>query len=68
MRPISIGFPSGKMTLVLYSGTEDEEKVPIYGVKTDRPYVRINGQRDYLTDDEVILLRRLKRAFGGETK
>lgn len=59
MRPISIGFPSGRITLVLYSGTEDEKKTPIYGIKTDRPYVRINDQRDYLTDEEVYLLRRL---------
>ena len=59
MRPINIGFPSCRITLVLYSGTEDEKKTPIYGIKTDRPYVRINGQRDYLTDEEIYLLRRL---------
>ena len=65
MRPINVGFPSGKITLVLYSGTEDEKKSTIYGIKTDRPYVRINGQHDYLTDEEVYLLRRLM-GFTGE--
>lgn len=65
MRPISIGFPSGKMTLVLYSGTEDEKKATIYGIRTDRPYVRINGKRDYLTDQEVYLLRKIHRIYGG---
>lgn len=65
MRPINMGFPSGKMTLVLYSGTEDEEKTPIYGIRTDRPYVRINGRRDYLSADEIGLLRRLTCTFGG---
>ena len=68
MRPINVSFPSGKMTLVIYSGTEDEEKTPIYGIRTDRPYVRINGQRDYLTDQEVYLLRKLRRIYTGETK
>ena len=65
MRPINIGFPSCRITLVLYSGTEDEKKTPIYGIRTDRPYVRINGKRDYLTADEIGLLRRLTYTFGG---
>ena len=65
MRPINVSFPSGKMTLVLYSGTEDEKKAHIYGVRTDSPYVRINGQRDYLTVEEICLLKRLTRVFGG---
>ena len=68
MRPINVSFPSGKMTLVLYAGTEDEEKTRIYGAKTDHPYVRINGRRDYLTDQEVYLLRKLRRIYTGETK
>ena len=63
MRPINVSFPSGKMTLVLYAGTEDEEKTRIYGAKTDHPYVRINGQRDYLNDRETVLLRRLRRIW-----
>lgn len=59
MRPINVGLPSGTITLVLYSGTEDEKKAHIYGIRTDRPYVWINGQRDYLTDEEVHLIRKL---------
>ena len=66
MRPINVSFPSGKITLVLYSGTEDEKKAIIYGIKTDRPYVRINGRRDYLTDQEVHLLRKIHRIYGGK--
>lgn len=66
MRPINVRFPSGKITLVLYSETEDEKKATIYGIKTDRPYVRINGQRDYLTDQEVCLLKKIYRIYGGK--
>ena len=65
MRPINVSFPSGKITLVIYFGTEAEKKATIYGIRTDRPYVRINGKRDYLTDEETGLLRRLTCTFGG---
>lgn len=65
MRPINVSFPSCKMTLVIYSGTEYEKKAHIYGVRTDSPYVRINGKRDYLTVEEICLLKRLTPIFGG---
>ena len=61
MRPISIGFPSGKIKMTLWEGTEDEESFPVKGVKRGKPYVQAYGIKYELTEEEVNFIR---TAFG----
>lgn len=61
MRKISIRYPSGKPSLWLWEGTEDEQSFPILGVKSNRPYVRAYGKKYELTDEEIKALWQLKR-------
>lgn len=61
MRPISIGFPSGKVKMTLWEGTEDEESFPVKGVKQGNPYVQAYGIKHELTEEEVNFIR---AAFG----
>ena len=57
MRPISVGFPSMKAYMILWEGTEDEERFVIKSCKRGRPYVFAYGEKYYLTEDETRFLR-----------
>lgn len=52
MRPISVSFPSGKVKMTLWRGTEDEEAFEVRATKT-RPYVLAYGKKYFLTDEEI---------------
>lgn len=57
MRPISIGFPSGKVKMILWEGTEDEQAFPVQSIKRGRPYVKAYGKKYELTDEEVSFIK-----------
>lgn len=57
MRPISIGFPSGKVKMILWEGTENEESFPVRCVKRGKPYVMAYGIKYELTEEEVNFIR-----------
>ena len=64
-RPISVGFPSGKLKMTLWEGTEDEEAFRIYAIKTDKPYVKAYGVRYELTVEEIKIARQMQKALFG---
>lgn len=57
MRPISIGFPSGKVKMILWEGTEDEESFPVRCAKRGKPYVEAYGVKYELTEEETQFIR-----------
>ena len=57
MRPISIGFPSGKVKMTLWEGTEDEKAFPVKCLKREKPYVEAYGIKYELTEEEVNFIR-----------
>lgn len=61
MRTISIGFPSGKVKMTLWEGTEDEESFPVKSLKRGTPYVMAYGIKYELTEKET----RIARQFAG---
>ena len=64
MRSISIGFPSGMVKLTLWEGTEDERSFPVKSLKRGRPYVKANGIKYELTDEEVSYIKRVLGVMG----
>lgn len=57
-RYITVGFPSGKVKLTLWAGTEDEESFPVKGLRNCcKPFVMAYGIRYELTEDEVRFAR-----------
>lgn len=61
MRTITASFPSGRLKMTLWEGTEDEERFPIFAAKSDTPYVRAHGKRYNLTRQEIKAMRQLQR-------
>ena len=61
MRPISVGFPSMKAYMILWEGTEDEERFEIKSCKRGNPYVLAYGKKHYLTEKETKFLRSVLR-------
>ncbi|MBQ2856694.1 MAG: hypothetical protein IJE78_06160 [Bacteroidaceae bacterium] len=59
-RPIRIGYPSGKLKMTLWAGTEDEESFPIVGLNTSSPYCVAYGTKYYLTEDEIKIAKDFK--------
>lgn len=57
MRPISIGFPSGKITMILWEDTEDEEAFPVRCAKRGNPYVEAYGVKYELTKEETNFIK-----------
>lgn len=68
MRAASIGFPSGRVKLTLWEGTEDEQSFPVRFPKNGRPYVKAFGIKYELTDREVEEVAQLKRVQGSLQK
>ena len=62
-RPISVGFPSGRIKMALWDGTEDEESFFVHGLKTKTPYVKAYGVVYYLTEDETKTALQLRSAM-----
>ena len=57
MRPISIGFPSSKVKMILWEGTDDEESFPVKSVRRGKPYVQAYGVKYELTEEETRFIR-----------
>lgn len=57
MRPITIGFPSGQVKMILWEGTADEESFPVRCVKRGKPYVKAYGVKYELTEEETQFIR-----------
>lgn len=58
MRSIRMGIPSGKLKMVLFEGTEDEEAFEIKSLKRT-PYVNAYGTKYYLSDEEIQAVKKL---------
>lgn len=65
-RPISIGYPSGKLKMVMWAGTEDAESFPIISPNSAKPYVRAYGVKHYLTEEETQQVHTLLKLIKGE--
>lgn len=61
MRSIRIGVPSGKVRMVLFEGTEDEESFEIKQLKRGIPYVMAYGVKYELTNEEIKHLRYMQK-------
>lgn len=59
MRSIRIGVQSGKLKMVLFEGTEDEEAFEIKSLKRGTPYVTAYGTKYYLSDEEIQAAKKL---------
>lgn len=57
MRSITIGFPSGKVQMKLWEGTEDEQSFEVKSLKRGRPYVKAYGQKYELTEEEIRFIK-----------
>ncbi len=63
-RTIVMGYPSGKLKITLWGGTEDEQTFPIIGAQTDHPYCRAYGIRYDLTKQEIVNMKALQGLLG----
>lgn len=61
MRSIRISVPSGKVKMVLWEGTEDENSFEIKSLKRGTPYVIAYGIKYELTEDEIKNLRVMQK-------
>lgn len=57
VRTISVGFPSRKVKMVLWEGSEDEQAFEVKSLKRGKPYVLAYGIKYYLTDKEIQLAK-----------
>jgi hypothetical protein len=53
MRTIRISVPSGKVKMVMWEGTEDEEEFEIKSLKRGTPYIKAYGVKYELTKEEI---------------
>lgn len=61
VRSISVSFPSRKVKMTLWEGTEDAQAFEIKSLKRGKPYVLAYGVKHYLTDKEI----QIAKAFAG---
>lgn len=64
MRPISVGFPSRKVKMTLWEGTEDEESFEVKSLFRGKPYVKAYNIKHYLTDEEARFAKSVLRIYG----
>ena len=53
MRTIRISVPSGKVKMVMWEGTEDEEEFEIKSLKRGTPYIKAYDVKYELTKEEI---------------
>lgn len=53
MRSIKISVPSGKVKMIMWEGTEDEEAFEVKSLKRGTPYIMAYGVKYKLTDEEI---------------
>ena len=61
MRSIRIGVPSGRVKMVLWEGTEDENSFEIKSLQRGIPYVIAYGVKYELTEEEIKQLRYMQK-------
>ena len=61
MREIRVGVPSGKAKMVMWEGTEDEERFDIKSLKRGAPYVIAYRVKYELTEEEINSLRLMQK-------
>lgn len=59
MRNISISFPSKKVYMYLWEGTDDEERFEVKSLKKGTPYVIAYGIKYHLTEEETKIAKQL---------
>lgn len=59
MRSIRIGIPSGKVKMVMFEGTEDEEAFEVKSLKRGTPYIVAYGTKYYLNKEEIRMIKKL---------
>lgn len=59
MRSIKMGVPSGKIKIVMFEGTEDEEAFEVRSLKRGKPYVVAYGNKYYLSYEEIQAIKKL---------
>lgn len=65
MRPISIRFPSGKVHMTMWAGTDDAEAFTVQSLKRGKPYVKAYGVKYELTEKEAEFARATLEANRG---
>ena len=53
MRSIKISVPSGKVKMIMWEGTEDEEAFEVKSLKRGTPYIMAYGVKYELTNEEI---------------
>lgn len=53
MRSIKISVPSGKVKMIMWEGTEDEEAFEVKSLKRGTPYIMAYGVKYELTEEEI---------------
>ena len=59
MRSIRMGFPSGKVKMVMFEGTEDEEAFEVKSLQRGTPYILAYGTKYYLSNEEIQMAKKL---------
>ena len=59
MRSIRMGFPSGKVKMVMFEGTEDEEAFEVKSLQRGTPYIVAYGIKYYLSKEEIQMVKKL---------
>lgn len=65
MRSIRVGIPSGKIKMVMFEGTEDEESYVVKSLKRGTPYIVACGTKYYLSKEETDAAKKLLKLIEG---
>ena len=60
MRSIKISVPSGKVKMIMWEDTEDEEEFEVKSLKRGTPYIKAYGVKYELTEDEIAYVKSLQ--------
>ena len=60
MRSIKISVPSGKVKMIMWEGTEDEEVFEVKSLKRGTPYIKAYGVKYELTKEEIAYIKSLQ--------
>lgn len=63
MRSIRISVPTGKVKMIMWEGTEDEEAFEVKSLKRGTPYIKAYGIKYELTKEEISYIRQMERIF-----
>lgn len=57
LRTMVISYPSRKVKMTLWEGSEDEQTFEVKSLKRGKPYVQAYGIKYYLNDREIKLAK-----------